>query len=48
MLARKPFCFLLSLLAALAGSWVVHAQSIYDLDILVELAQDGSARITQE
>ena len=38
---------LLSLLAALAGSWVVHAQSIYDLDILVELAQDGSARITQ-
>ena len=38
---------LLSLLAALAGSWVVHAQSIRDLDILVELAQDGSARITQ-
>ena len=39
--------FLLCALAALAGSWVVHAQSIYDLDIRVDLAQDGSARITQ-
>ena len=39
--------FLLCALAVLAGSWVVHAQSIYDLDIRVDLAQDGSARITQ-
>ena len=38
---------LLTVLAALAGTFAVHAQSIRDLDIRVELAQDGSARITQ-
>ena len=39
--------FLLCALAVLAGPWVVHAQSIRDIDIRAELAQDGSARITQ-
>ena len=38
---------LLSVLAVLAGTLAVHAQSIRDLDIRVELAKDGSARITQ-
>jgi hypothetical protein len=38
---------LLSVLAVLAGTLVVHAQTIRDLDIRVELSQDGSARITQ-
>ena len=35
------------MLAVLAGISVVSAQSIRDLDIRVEVAQDGSARITQ-
>ena len=35
------------MLAVLAGISAVYAQSIRDLDIRVELAQDGSARITQ-
>ena len=39
--------FLLSVLAVLAGTLVVYAQSIRDLDIRVEVAKDGSARITQ-
>ena len=38
---------LLIVLAALAGTLAVYAQSIRDLDIRVEVAQDGSARITQ-
>ena len=38
---------LLSVLAALAGTLGVYAQSIRDLDIRAELARDGSARITQ-
>ena len=39
--------FLLVALAVLASHWVVHAQSLRDIDIRAELAQDGSARITQ-
>ena len=39
--------FLLSVLAVLAGTLAVYAQSIRDLDIRVEVAKDGSARITQ-
>ena len=38
---------ILSVLAVLAGTLSVYAQSIRDLDIRVEVAQDGSARITQ-
>jgi hypothetical protein len=38
---------LLSVLAVLAGTFVVHAQTIRDLDIQVELYPDGSGRVTQ-
>ena len=38
---------LLTVLAALAGTLGVHAQSIRDLDIRAVLQPDGSARITQ-
>ena len=34
-------------LAILAGTWVVSAQSIRDVDIRAVLSEDGSARITQ-
>ena len=39
--------FLLSVLAVLAGTFVVSAQTIRDLDIRVELYPDGSGRVTQ-
>ena len=38
---------LLTVLAALAGTFAVHAQSIRDLDIRAVLRPDGSARVTQ-
>ena len=38
---------LLSVLAVLAGTFVVSAQTLRDLDIRAELRPDGSARITQ-
>ena len=38
---------LLTVLAALAGTLCVHAQSIRDIDVRVVVAKDGSARITQ-
>ena len=38
---------LLTVLAALAGIFAVHAQSIRDLDIRAVLQPDGSARVTQ-
>ena len=41
---RKAF---LTVLAFLAGTLIVFAQSIRDIDVRVELAPDGSARITQ-
>ena len=37
----------LTVLAVLAGTWCVHAQSIRDVDIRVELNPDGSGRVTQ-
>jgi hypothetical protein len=37
---------LLTVLAALAGTFAVHAQSIRDLDIRAVLQPDGSARVT--
>ena len=39
--------YLLSVLAVLAGTFVVSAQSLRDIDIRGELRPDGSARITQ-
>ncbi|MBQ6762997.1 MAG: DUF2207 domain-containing protein [Bacteroidales bacterium] len=38
---------LLTVLAVLAGTWCVHAQSIRDVDVRVELNPDGSGRVTQ-
>jgi len=38
---------LLSVLAVLAGTFVVHGQALRDMDIRAELLPDGSARITQ-
>ena len=38
---------LLSVLAVLAGTLAVSAQSIRDIDVRVEVAEDGSARVTQ-
>ncbi len=38
---------LLTVLAALAGTLCVHAQTLRDIDIRAELLPDGSARITQ-
>ena len=39
--------FFLTVLAALAGTLCVYAQSLRDIDIRADLRADGSARITQ-